>query len=29
MVKVKVNERVLAKMVGRCKEKGIIIPTFA
>ncbi len=29
MVKVKVNEKVLEKMVGRCKEKGIIIPTFA
>ncbi|MBI5573832.1 MAG: pyridoxal-phosphate dependent enzyme [Elusimicrobia bacterium] len=29
MAKVKVNEKVLAKMVGRCNEKGIIIPTFA
>lgn len=29
MAKVKVNEKVLAKMLGRCREKGIIIPTFA
>ncbi|HNW93910.1 MAG TPA: pyridoxal-phosphate dependent enzyme [bacterium] len=29
MMSIKVNEKVLAKTVQRCKERGIIIPTFA